>query len=310
MLEELAVFGWRRKSTHAGLIAGLVDFHKVQCFFSTTIQITALILFKEAQTNSAHDQDAIRTSYQDFFDTSVLVVLATSGLIPISLSLACISRYGRQSWYLLTLSLVTMVLATATLACSYSYAHEYGIPFEVYSSNMVNNYLYNDNKYSSQNLTATTCDIKGSVGHTVYPLCGSWDLWNNAISYSIFNNPWMWLIWAHCVMWLPICAVKHYYDGQDCDAKSRWWRFHDISAKYAIIRRAVKGLSAYRIWTALTCTSWSLCFGCQFYVFSVYFDHSVISTQWSFGQIIAVTVWIPSIVEYIYIEYSKCDLLN
>ena len=287
----------------------MVDFHKVQCFFASTIQITALILFRDAANNSALDSKTIRSSYQDFFDTSILVVLASSGLIPISLTLACISRYGRQSWYLLTLSFVTMALATATLACSYVYAHDYGVPYDVYNSNMENPYLYNDNKYNEMNATSTTCHIKGSVGHTLYPLCGSWSLGDNAIGSSVFTSYWMWLVWANCFLWLPVCIVKHWYGGEERGyGKSRSWSLDSISKRYMWFSWFSRVVGTCRTWTLVSCITWSLCFGCQFYLFSVYFNHSVISQQWSFGQIIAVTVWIPSVIEYIYIEYSTFDL--
>ena len=49
----------------------------------------------------------------------------------------------------------------------------------------------------------------------------------------------------------------------------------------------------------------SLCFAIQFYLLSVYWRHSFISPEWSFGQIMVVNVWVPAIVEYVYIEYSK-----
>lgn len=307
VLEWLALVGSRRKSVHAALVTALVDFHKVQCFFSSTIQITALLLFHEAQKNSALNSKAIRSTFQDFFDTSILVVLASSGIVPIGVTLACINRYGRQSWYLLTLSLVTMVLATATLACSYAYAHEYGIPYDVYSSNMQNPYLYNDNKYINMNATSTTCNIRGSVGHTLNPLCGSWSLGNNAIGASAYNNYWMWLVCANCIMWLPICAVKHWYSR--CNySKPRSWSLAGISASHSWVARLSQGLATFRAWALFSCISWSLCFGSQYYLFSIYFSHSVISQQWSFGQIIAVTVWVPSVVEYVYIEYSECHI--
>lgn len=38
------------------------------------------------------------------------------------------------------------------------------------------------------------------------------------------------------------------------------------------------------------------------------FRHSLISYRWSFGQIISVAVWVPSIIEYVYILYSNSTL--
>ena len=303
-LEWLALFRNERRSIHAGLVAALVDFHKVQCCFSSTIQVTALILFREAQRNSALDATAIRSSFQDFFGTSILVALATSGIIPISLTLACIGRYGRQSWYLIILSLITMALASATLVAAFVYAHDYGIPYDAYTGNMNNLYLYNDNKYNDMNTTSTTCSIRGSVGHTLYPLCGTWNLQNNAIGSSIVTGYWLWPVWAYCMMWLPTCMIRHWYDSRSNFSLPHWWSPRRISNWYPRIRKFSNEFSSCRTWTAISCVTWPLCFACQLYLFSIYFKHSVISQKWSFGQIIAVTVWVPSVVEYIYIEYN------
>ncbi|KAL6717858.1 hypothetical protein ACLMJK_003943 [Lecanora helva] len=197
-----------------------------------------------------------------------------------------------------------MALATATLASSYVYAYKFGIPYNIYSSNMENPYLYNDNKYNGMNASSTTCEIKGSVGYTLYPLCGTRNLANNSISSGIFTNAWMWLVWASCILWLPICALKHWQSRKTMYSKPRSWSLDSISKKYTWVRRVSKEIGTCRAWSLISCITWSLCFGCQFYLFSVYFGHSVISQQWSFGQIIAVTVWVPSVIEYIYIEYN------
>ena len=36
-----------------------------------------------------------------------------------------------------------------------------------------------------------------------------------------------------------------------------------------------------------------------------FFEHSVIFSEWSFGQVIAVAIWLPSVVEYVYLEWSR-----
>lgn len=286
-------------------MAALVDFHKIQCFFSSTIQITALLLFQQSQSNSAKDTTTVRSNYQDFFDTSILIILASSGFIPISVTIACISRYGRQSWYLLTLTLITMTLATVTLAVSNIYALDYGIPYDIYSGNMQAPYLYNADDYNDVNTTSTTCNIKGSPGHSIYPICGSRSLKGNAIGADTVLSPWMWVLWVNCVAWLFVCIVKHGFRLRGNRIEKYYGILRTIFAKYNWTRLLSRDLRTFRAWAFLSLTTWPLCFGGQFYLFSVYFASDVISQQWTFGQIIAVTVWIPSIVEYIYMEYSE-----
>ena len=48
-----------------------------------------------------------------------------------------------------------------------------------------------------------------------------------------------------------------------------------------------------------------MAFGYQFYAYSLYFHHSQIDPTWSFGQIVAIMVWIPAIAEYIYL--LRCE---
>ena len=50
----------------------------------------------------------------------------------------------------------------------------------------------------------------------------------------------------------------------------------------------------------------TLCFGVQFYLIVLFNRHHLVSQVWSFGQIIAVAVWLPSIFEYYHDVISKC----
>ena len=48
-----------------------------------------------------------------------------------------------------------------------------------------------------------------------------------------------------------------------------------------------------------------LCFGVHFYLIGVFHRHHLVSQVWTFGQIVAVTVWIPSIFEVLHDVLSK-----
>lgn len=57
----------------------------------------------------------------------------------------------------------------------------------------------------------------------------------------------------------------------------------------------------------LMATPWLCFFGrytlaIKFWLYSLFLRHSLVSKVWTFGQIIAVTVWAPSIVKFLYIE--------
>lgn len=50
---------------------------------------------------------------------------------------------------------------------------------------------------------------------------------------------------------------------------------------------------------------WGLCFVYHIYIYSLFLNYRLVSQTWTFGQIIAVTVWAPSIVEFFYTDYGK-----
>ena len=64
---------------------------------------------------------------------SILLVLATNDLIPICLTLAFVTHHEPQGWYSILLSLITALLATATLSASYFDANQYGLAGNYYA---------------------------------------------------------------------------------------------------------------------------------------------------------------------------------
>ena len=108
------------------IIVALVDFHKHQCYFASTIQIAALVLYRRSQNAliEASERKIASNFAYDTRDRAILEVLAYTALLPISLTLCCIARWGRQSWYLTLISSVTIVLGTTTLAAATRYGNE------------------------------------------------------------------------------------------------------------------------------------------------------------------------------------------
>ena len=198
----------KAKSHADKLVIGLVEFHKAQCYFSSVIQITALSLFRISHKAYTNGATVTAGTFEDFFDTTVLVVLASSGLIPVSLILACISRYRRQSWYLLCLSWITVILASTTLIGSYYWAHKYAKEGGVYDNNLDYEW-YPYNAYGAQN----TCQLDGYyLKDLVTPLCGNSNLLNNELTSGTVANWWTWLVWANCIIWMFFCLGKKCYE--------------------------------------------------------------------------------------------------
>lgn len=259
----------RTKEVHTNaIITALVDFHKCQCYFSSTIQIIGLMLFHVIQFHTAQAWHG-KALPPDIFDLSVLTVLALSGLVPISLTLVCLTRYGHQTWHLIILSLITMALSTGTLSCPFIYIRRFGDPVT--------------NQYLGPNL------------EDLYPLCGSSKLRKNDIGTTTFAKPWIWAIWLNCVTWTISCLVRKTIEG------SRHVSLLKSLKDSSSIGGYLDSIGKSPAWPLLSMLTWTICFGFQFNLFNAYFQHTVILQDWSFGQIIAVAVWIPAVLEYFYI---------
>ena len=273
---------WSNKAT----LDALISFHKAQCYFSSTVQIAALI-GSLGKTSSVHQPDQPS-------DTSALVILATSGFIPVTFGLATITRFGYPdpSWYLIMLSFITFALASATLLRYNNYDLQYGAIDSYFSSLEVDGFH-----------DLGGCSIGGHMNDTLFPLCGSSLLDSNTIPSSTISDRWVWVAWATCMACMLSCFFIKLRVGMLPNAVRL--RFE------AVIRHpwmqplnTFKGSPALRL--LIFIASSALCFCVQFYLISVFNRHDLVSKVWTFGQIVAVTVWIPSMFELFYDVVSKC----
>lgn len=191
------------------LITALVEFHKAQCYFANTIQITALILFRQNQSDiSVYLKSNEPIFDKDLIDSNVLVLLATSACMPVCVVLACITRYGRHSWYVIVLSTITVLLATATMGSAYFYLEK--------------DYSFNPDSQDSS-LETPSCSIAG-FGAYLSPLCGHSKLGKNYLpSGDTTSNFWIWVVWAKMH---HLACVLH------CRKDSQRERLHAIPCEY------------------------------------------------------------------------------
>ena len=111
---------FQKKARHAqSLVTALVEFHKAQCYFAGAIQIAAVIFAGSFRKTMNRCRDGSATDELPTFlqqmDAELLFTLSTNGTLPIAFTLTCIARYGRQSWYLILLSVSTITISTTTL---------------------------------------------------------------------------------------------------------------------------------------------------------------------------------------------------
>ena len=265
LLEKMVCIREDIRSRHkTATITALIGFHKNQCYFAGAVQIAIIAAFNKA----------------DSLDRTSFSLLSMNGLVPIICTLVCISRYGRQSWYMISLSLVMFLLSTTTLSMAYS--REVGAVWDFYAMQEPN-WFYET-------------DACGNMDNDLTPaLCGFSTYEHNFIKISQFDTVCVWAIWLNCLAWGAYCIAKKVYEAKSTNVKRKQFHNHfNLSNRFASWATGI-----------LLLATWTLCCGSQFYTFALYLGHSLIPTGWSFGQVIAVTIWLPSIVEFAYIEYSK-----
>ncbi len=92
--------------------SALVEFHKAQCFFILAIEIAANIVVRKGTLNDG----TTPTTLQGLFNNYSLVgSVSISGFVPVTFTLLALHHAGIRSWYLLTLSNCALVLSAVTL---------------------------------------------------------------------------------------------------------------------------------------------------------------------------------------------------
>ena len=90
------------------LTGALAEFQKAQCFFMMAINVAALV-----NRNSGGFQP---NSLQQLYNTYVLIKsISISGYLPVTFTLFTLHLVDVVSWYLLVLSIVTVIVSIATL---------------------------------------------------------------------------------------------------------------------------------------------------------------------------------------------------
>lgn len=84
----------------------LSDFHKLQCYYSITLQIATLIALY-GPLSTTH-------SIRNPFDEAFLLLISINGILPIALILYALALFGKASAYHLSLSGLSAILATDT----------------------------------------------------------------------------------------------------------------------------------------------------------------------------------------------------
>ena len=258
----------------------LQNFHKAQCFFMLATNIASLVAEKRG--------GLAPSSLQDLYDGYVFIkVIAIGGYLPITFTLLNLHMIKKLSWYLLSLSAITIAMATTALKSGNSNF----VPTTKDLHQIQD--AANQNGQSScgnQNLVAW-CYKRRQYGH--YFGFNSSSTGNGANDILVF-----------CLMTLIIVIVDHFCRSDDPHQQKLNRR---ILKKLGIAPSEPLFPHANTVLRFGTMTFHFIFFWLHIYGFYVYgVDLEWFSTgkfydpQWNFGQIVAILVWVPTLSDYLW----------
>ena len=147
---------------------------------------------------------------------------------------------------------------------------------------------------------------KTDVPHKLFvmrrQICGSYRLRLNYYHGATFVNfPVAWTIYSFSAMCFLVHICRRHNRQLICpllnehsNHPSRW---RPRSCSECTVLRKIWDIAASILWIAS--------FIYMFYLYVAFNDNNFVSKEWTFGQIVSITVWVPSIVELLYMEKCK-----
>ena len=229
------------------------------------------------------------------YDTYALYIIATNVLVPLVFCLAMLGRYGRLSWYIVLLSLVAFIVSVAGIAVA---GHRY-------------QYIWYENVQVGP-MNSCGWPIQHQVEKVWCKQLEDINPFANASDSWYYSQPKV--IWSISSFWMAYTLIKLLSKPGAVSPKITdriEYAYNPIRAKTGRIHNAIVYLTwskaASWIWSVFFFLSWGLAFTYQYILFSVSSLSKSVSMDWSFGQIIAILVWVPIPVEYIYLLISELN---
>ena len=92
--------------------SALIEFHKAQCFFIIAIEIAANIVVRKGTLNDSTTPTTLQGLFNNY---SLIGSVSISGFIPVTFTLLALHRAGIHSWYLVHLSNCALISAAITM---------------------------------------------------------------------------------------------------------------------------------------------------------------------------------------------------
>ena len=262
------------------LTTALVDFQKAQCFFMIATNIAGLVI--EQSGGLAPE------SLQQLYNTYIFIkVIAIGGYLPITFTLLNLHMIKQLSWHLLTLSIVTMAVATTTLTLKDSA------------------FLPTQDDFNQITVATSSGGPSSCASQNLAPWCynphkdGNNFGFNSSSSGDGAND-----ILVLCLITLAIVVVDHFCRSDDPTQRKINRR---ILTKLGITTSEPLFPHARTILNFGTVAFHFVFFWLYIYCFSIFgWDlnlfraYKVYDPSWGFGQIVAILVWAPTLCDYLW----------
>ena len=252
------------------LLSALIEFHKAQCFFAIAVEVAAQILAPVGLLGVSN-LGQLYTNYEFIRITSV------NGSLPVTFTLLFLRRAGIRSWYLFTLSTCAVALSAAT------YFGIDALEFNLYSD---------PNGLDLPSTTPPLIESCGGINPSAWcdtGISNNGQFSNPTIGFGSLSTS----IIVLSMMFLDQCGFDEIPLVQRV-----WSRVTGLKGKRRF--NAITGLFFlvwvnYFIWIGSTYT----------YLLSFAQAGAIDKSTWGFGQIVAVTIWVPCVFEYFHLEIRK-----
>ncbi|MCJ1356997.1 MAG: hypothetical protein MMC33_006993 [Icmadophila ericetorum] len=243
------------------LVAGLVEFHKAQCLFTITIQIAAIIVW------SKHSLTPTSLT-QLYADQLLIQILAINGLVPVSCTILSLWVYGKRSWYLLLLSIVSFVISTtAYFVAAYHSFYAIETTYTPYSK-------------------CGNIDPTGLCGIAFVGVIA--DIGAGAYTFIC--------VLGLMIVILTLHKLSSSYPSVSDPLKKRFKSQSKVYQNLIAVWNSMIGVYIIRYIIFFGAVMFSI----QIYSFETLEALGLIdTTNWSFGQIVGIAVWAPPIFEYL-----------
>lgn len=273
----------KREGRRDEFISSLVEFHKAQCFFVIAVQIAALVLMYEG-TNTSQT------------NLTVIPITAAIGIQAPLFAYVAIARYGRQTSYLMILTTTVWILATATMWTAYhiqfvTFGVIYQLPTLSSCGNQdISNFCSALGIDSFQILT-----LQGDLGHWFTVWIVIW-IFSVLVLFSAIAS------WVQLTEFPRLRELKMFLNPTSGRFKNtklmrlKWrkaWAYLDPEVeKDSWLLYAILGLLAGSLCVELYQLG---------YIWKLNLEDS---SNWDFGQIVAVLVWAAPLAEFVNLSIS------